>query len=46
MKIFEKCGMIKNSNPKSAEAQAMIKDIKNYIHSLQTPTMSVFPRST
>ena len=31
MKIFEKCGKLKDSDPKSAEAQAMIKDIQNYI---------------
>lgn len=31
MKLFEKCGKLKDSDPKSAEAQAMIKDIQNYI---------------
>ena len=31
MKLFEKCGKIKDSDPKSAEAQAMVKDIQNYI---------------
>jgi len=31
MKLFEKCGKLKDSDPKSAEAQAMVKDIQNYI---------------
>ncbi len=31
MKLFEKCGELKDSDPKSAEAQAMVKDIQNYI---------------
>lgn len=31
MNLFEKCGAIKDSDPKSAEAQAMVKDIQNYI---------------
>ncbi len=31
MKLFEKCGQLKDSDPKSAEAQAMVKDIQNYI---------------
>ena len=31
MRLFEKCGMIKDSDPKSAEAQAMVEDIQNYI---------------
>ncbi|MBO6252571.1 MAG: MerR family transcriptional regulator [Bacteroidaceae bacterium] len=31
MKLFEKCGKLKDSDPKSVEAQAMIKDIQNYI---------------
>ncbi len=31
MKLFEKCGELKDSAPKSAEAQAMVKDIQNYI---------------
>ena len=31
MKLFEKCGKLKDSNPKSTEAQAMIKDIQDYI---------------
>ena len=31
MKLLEKCGKLKDSDPKSAEAQAMVKDIQNYI---------------
>ena len=31
MKLFEKCGTLKDSNPASTEAQAMVKDIQNYI---------------
>ena len=31
MKLFEKCGKLKDSDSKSAEAQAMVKDIQNYI---------------
>ena len=31
MNLFKKCGTIKDSNPKSAEAQAMVKEIQNYI---------------
>ena len=31
MKLFENCGKIKDSDSKSAEAQAMVKDIQNYI---------------
>ena len=31
MKLFEKSGKLKDSDPKSAEAQAMVKDIQNYI---------------
>lgn len=31
MKLFEKCGKLKDSDPKSSEAQAMVKDIQNYI---------------
>lgn len=31
MKLFEKCGKLKDSDPKSVEAQAMIKDIQDYI---------------
>lgn len=31
MKLFEKCGAIKDSDPKSNEAQAIVKDIQNYI---------------
>ncbi|CBK74135.1 transcriptional regulator, MerR family [Butyrivibrio fibrisolvens 16/4] len=31
MKLFEKSGKLKDSDPKSAEAQAMVKDIRNYI---------------
>ena len=31
MKLFEKCGKLKNSDPKSSDAQAMVKDIQNYI---------------
>ena len=31
MNLFEKCGKLKDSDPKSAEAQAMVKDIQNYI---------------
>ena len=31
MKLFEKCGTIKDSDPKSAEAQAMVKEIQDYI---------------
>ena len=31
MKLFEKCGKLKDSDPNSVEAQAMIKDIQNYI---------------
>ena len=31
MKLFEKCGKLKDSDPKSAEAQAMVKVIQNYI---------------
>ena len=31
MKLFEKCGTIKDSNPKSAEAQAIVAEIQNYI---------------
>ena len=31
MKLFEKCGNLKDSDPKSTEAQAMVKDIQNYI---------------
>ena len=31
MKLFEKCGKLKDSDPKSAEAQSMVKDIQNYI---------------
>ncbi len=31
MKLFENCGKLKDSDYKSAEAQAMVKDIKNYI---------------
>ncbi|WP_028242545.1 MerR family transcriptional regulator [Pseudobutyrivibrio ruminis] len=31
MKLFEKCGKLKDSDPKSAESQAMVKDIQNYI---------------
>lgn len=31
MKLFEKCGTIKDTDPKSEEAQAIIKEIQNYI---------------
>ena len=31
MKLFEKSGKLKDSDPKSAEAQAMVKDLQNYI---------------
>ena len=31
MKLFEKCGKLKDSDPKSSEAQSMVKDIQNYI---------------
>lgn len=31
MNLFEKCGTIKDLDPNSAEAQAIVKDIKNYI---------------
>ena len=31
MKLFENCGKLKDSDSKSAEAQAMVKDIQNYI---------------
>ena len=31
MKLFEKSGKLKDSDPKSAEAQAMVEDIQNYI---------------
>jgi len=31
MNLFEKCGKLKDSDPKSAEAQSMVKDIQNYI---------------
>ncbi len=31
MKLFEKCGNLKDSDSKSAEAQAMVKAIQNYI---------------
>ena len=31
MKLFEKCGKLKDSDPKSAGAQAMVRDIQNYI---------------
>ena len=31
MKLFEKCGTLKDSAPTSTEAQAMVKDIQNYI---------------
>ena len=31
MKLFEKCGKLKDSDPKSTEAQAMVKDIQDYI---------------
>lgn len=31
MKLFEKCGKIKDSDPKSAKAQAMVKGIQDYI---------------
>ena len=31
MKLFEKCGTIKDTDPKSEEAQAIVKDIQNYI---------------
>lgn len=31
MKLFEKCGTIKDSDPKSDEAQAIVKEIQNYI---------------
>ena len=31
MKLFEKCGKLKDSDPKSAEAQTMVKNIQNYI---------------
>lgn len=31
MKLFEKCGTLKDSDPASTEAQAMVKDIQNYI---------------
>ena len=31
MKLFEKCGKLKDSDPKSTEAQAIVKDIQNYI---------------
>ena len=31
MKLFEKCGKLKDSDPNSVEAHAMIKDIQNYI---------------
>ena len=31
MKLFEKCGKLKDSDPKSVEVQAMIKGIQNYI---------------
>lgn len=31
MKLFEKCGEIKDSDPKSAKARAMVKEIQSYI---------------
>lgn len=31
MKLFEKCGTIKDSDPKSDEAQAIVKEIKDFI---------------
>jgi len=31
MKLFEKCGKLKDSDPKSVEAQTMVKNIQNYI---------------
>lgn len=31
MKLFEKCGAIKDSDPKSDEAQAIVREIQNYI---------------
>ena len=31
MNLFEKCGKLKDSDPKSVEAQAMVKNIQNYV---------------